>query len=57
MSPPPHDSAGPVTFTVATNPAGPRTGTLEIAGQAVTVTQSGGAGTTPPPPTNLRIVH
>lgn len=35
---------GSVTFTAAANTGGTRTGTLTIAGQTVTVTQSGGSG-------------
>jgi hypothetical protein len=49
----------PVTFSVAANPeAFPRTGTLTVAGQPVTVTQTGVVSSTPPAvPTNVRIVH
>ena len=34
--------SGTVSFTVASNPGGSRTGTLSIAGQTMTVTQAGG---------------
>jgi hypothetical protein len=49
---------GSVTFNVAANAAGtPRTGTLSIAGQTVTVSQDTGGSTTPPlAPKNLRFV-
>jgi hypothetical protein len=48
---------GLVTFTIAANPSTARTGTLNVAGHAVTVTQgAGSSGTVPAPPTNLRII-
>jgi len=49
---------GAVTFTVAASATGAtRIGTLSVAGQTVTVTQSGtSSGGAPPPPQNLRIV-
>ncbi len=40
---------GPVTFSVAANPGGARSGTLTIAGQAFTVTQAAAAAPPPPP--------
>jgi len=51
--------ASPVTFSVTANPeAFPRTGTLTVAGQPVTVTQTGIFNSNPPPiPVNVRIVY
>ena len=40
---------GPVTFSVAANPGGARSGTLTIAGQMFTVTQAAAAAPAPPP--------
>ena len=40
---------GPVTFSVAANPGGARSGTLTIAGQAFTVTQAAAAAPPSPP--------
>ena len=51
---------GAVTFDFEANPsATPRTGSVSIGGQAVTITQGGssGGGPVPPPPANLHIVR
>jgi hypothetical protein len=50
---------GAVTFNFEANPATtPRTGSVSIGGQAVTITQGGsGGGPVPPPPANLHIVR
>ena len=49
---------GNVTFSIAANSGAARTGTVTIAGQAVTVNQTGTSGGSTPPsaPQNLRIV-
>jgi hypothetical protein len=46
---------GTVTYSVAANTGGARTGTLTIAGQPFTISQAG-AATPPAAPTNLRII-
>jgi hypothetical protein len=48
---------GGVNYSVATNTGVARTGTLTVAGQAVTFSQAAGTATAPPPPANLRIIR